>query len=103
MPYEQPSTIDIAKKFLQSTIDVCKESRLVITGTLFLEDGENPAVPLTLKAYPNGDWIAWVFKDEHFNLLALVNKRIKHVMTVHQSQTDELSKAIEEINKEIGK
>lgn len=101
MSYEPELTL--AKQYLQATIELCLASKLLIRGTLVVEDGEQVPLPLTFKAFPNGDWIAWIFKEQHFHLLALVNKTMKHVMTVHQDNVKELEEAIAEIEGEIGK
>lgn len=107
MSPEQPNDTNeietLTKNYLQATIEICTESKLLIRGTLVIEDGENPPLPLTFKAFPNGDWIAWLFKDNEFKLFALVNNKIKHVISVPADKVHELEQAINEIEKEIGK
>lgn len=110
MPKKQPrirkktpaaSGKEVAVSLLKVVRDFTLKDGSKCEGMVSVSPKNQTPVACSFASYPNGDYVVWFNDSFKWHLYALVNERLKHIVTVEDGEIETLLKHCRDLDKQI--
>lgn len=85
-----------------SLVESAVALKLQVSGQAAIE-GDFGKLLVLYSAYPNGDFIIWFLNKGYYSLMALVNKKMKHLITFPAHEMELFQNELTKLQLELGK